>query len=67
MFLVTGGYYAGTLDSTEIFDPNFGSWSDGSALPNFFMSTLRAITIDNRVLLFGIYTYYKDTNTLLCF
>ena len=55
MFLVTGGYYGGYLDSTEIFDPNLGSWKAGSALPNRFVMTMRATTIDNRVLLFGIY------------
>ena len=56
MFLVTGGNdVAGdyNLDSTEIYDPDSGSWSAGAALPSP-MRGLRAASIDSRVLIFGI-------------
>ena len=59
MFLVTGGYFGGYLDSTEIFDPNLGSWSAGATLPS--PDSLRATNLDNRVLLFGIHLFiYKN-------
>ena len=55
MFLVTGGFFDGfhMTDSTEIFDPDHGSWSAGAALPSP-MYDLRAASIGNRVLVFGI-------------
>ena len=55
MFLVTGGTQTGTdyLDSTEIYDPDSGSWSAGAALPSP-MRDHRAASIDSRVLIFGI-------------
>ena len=52
MFIVSGGYGSGYLDSTEIFDQSLGSWRAGAALP-FPVYRLRATNIDNRVLLFG--------------
>ena len=55
MFLVTGGF-AGSdwwMDTTEIFDPDHESWRSGAALPSP-RTYLRATTIDNRVLVFGI-------------
>ncbi len=62
MFLVTGGYdYDGSddyLDSTEIYDPDSGSWRAGAALPSP-RSILRAISIDNRILIFGIDILFK--------
>ena len=59
MFLVSGGGLpdTGILDSTEIFDTDLGSWKAGAALPNI-KQHLRATTIDNRVLLFGITNIY---------
>ena len=55
MFLVSGGYGAGGsyLDSTEIYDPEVGSWRAGAALPSKRVD-LRAVNIDGRVLFFGI-------------
>ena len=53
MFFVTGGQTeSDLLDSTEIYDPDLGSWAPGAALSSP-MIHLRATTIDNRVLLFG--------------
>ena len=53
MLLVTGGWGPnGDIDSTEIFDPDLGSWSAGAALPP--RNAVIAATISNRVLLFGI-------------
>ena len=62
MFLVTGGYGVAdgdttedftTLDSTEIYDPDLGSWRGGAALPSK-RAGLMAANIDGRVLFFGI-------------
>ena len=56
MFLVSGGYTGmDYLTTTEIFDPSLGSWRDGALLP-FAITGLRAVNIDNRVLLTGIQT-----------
>ena len=48
------------LDSTEIFDPLLGSWAvsgkSGAKLPRP-MGGLVAEVIDDRILIFGIYTY----------
>ena len=56
MFLVTGGYeYNGGhyLDTTETYDPLLGSWAaSGAKLPRP-MSYLRAVNINDRVLIFG--------------
>ena len=54
MFLVTGGS-AGLdkLDSTEIYDPDLGSWRAGAALPSL-TERMQAASIGNRVLIFGI-------------
>ena len=50
VFLVTGGYF---LDSTEVYDPSVGSWVvAGAKLPRP-MARLKAINIDDRVLMFG--------------
>ena len=57
ILLVSGGTVAPTsnLDSTELFDANIGSWTiAGATLPNQ-MRFLSAATIDNRVLIFGIF------------
>ena len=54
MFMVTGGWSGSvTVDSTEIFDPNHGSWRTGAALPSP-RDVLRGANIANRVLIFGI-------------
>ncbi len=55
MFLVTGGTQTGSdyLDSTEIYDPDHGSWIAGAALPSP-MRDPQAASIGNRVLIFGI-------------
>ena len=55
MFLVTGGKGgSGFLDSTELYDPSVGSWVvAGAKLPRP-MTSVKAINIDDRVLIFGI-------------
>ena len=56
MFLVTGGNGVGDgdkIDSTEIYDPDLGSWRGGAALPSK-RDGLMAANIDGRVLFFGI-------------
>ena len=55
MLLVTGGYNGvAFLDSTEILTmEGAASWSAGAKLPGWNFG-LRAVTIDNRVLIFGI-------------
>lgn len=54
MFLVTGGWDgAEILDSTEMLDPSIGSWVNGAKLPQP-MSGLKAININDLVLIFGI-------------
>ena len=58
MFLVTGGWSrvgdtGDKIDSTEIYDPDFGRWTGGAALPSK-RGALGATNIDGRVLLFGI-------------
>ena len=57
MFLVSGGHRMigafSYTDSTEFFDPDLGFWSAGAALPSP-RQFLRATSIDNRILLFGI-------------
>ena len=57
MFLVTGGTN-GTdhIDSTEIFDPDLGSWRVGATLTSP-MRGMTAVNIDNRVLILGIYQH----------
>ena len=55
MFLVIGGVDENwnTLESTEVYDPSVGSWVvAGAKLPRP-MCCLRAINIDDRVLMFG--------------
>ena len=57
MFLVSGGWSisgSGFTDSTEIFDPDVGSWRFGTALPSP-MWDLKAASIENRILFFGRY------------
>ena len=52
---MTGGYDENYsfLDSTELYDPSVGSWVvAGAKLPRP-MFGLRAINIDDRVLMFG--------------
>ena len=54
MYLVTGGWSGSvTLDSTEIYDPDIGSWSARAALPSQTRH-LRAASIDSRILIIGI-------------
>ena len=54
MFLVTGGWDGSqALDSTETFDPLVGTWASGAKLPQPIYG-LQAVTIENRVLIFGI-------------
>ena len=55
VLLVTGGIEEGTgyLDSTEIYDPDHGSWRVGAALPGLLYAP-SAANIDDRVLIFGI-------------
>ena len=56
MFLVTGGltdFDSGILDSTEILDLKVGSWVTSSAKLPRPLSYLRAVNINDRVLIFG--------------
>ena len=56
MFLVTGGDDGSmsiTTDTTETFDPLVGSWvASGAKLPRPMLG-LRAVNIDDRLLIFG--------------
>ena len=61
ILLVTGGYGGGPLDSTEIFDPVLGSWSARAALPTP-MGHVKAASLDNRVLIVGMHTFYYKIN-----
>ena len=64
IFIVFGGsveldpndYYNDSTDTTEIFYPSVGSWKAGAALPSP-QEYLRAVNIDNKILIFGIYIY----------
>ena len=54
MFLVTGGKGgSGSLDSTEVYDPSVGSWVMTEAKLPRPRNGLRALNIDDRVLIFG--------------
>ena len=64
VFLVTGGYNGGRLDSTEVFDPSVGSWTAGARLPRP-MSRLRATYIEDQVLIFGEEHFIPDTNIII--
>ena len=61
MFLVSGGddgQYATAFDSTETFDPLVGTWAtSGAKLPRP-MAGARGIIINDRLLIFGIITYF---------
>ena len=51
--MVTGGHnYDFSLDSTELYDPSTGHWRMSGALPSAMIG-LRAITVNNRVLVYG--------------
>ena len=55
--MVTGGFNGATsLDSTETYDREIGSWAiSGAKLPQH-MDGLKAANINGRVLIFGNYT-----------
>ena len=54
MFLVTGGKGgSGSLDSTEVYDPSVGSWVVTEAKLPKPRNGLKALNIDDRVLIFG--------------
>ena len=56
ILLVTGGMISNqALDSTEIFDPVFGTWTAGAALPTP-RGYLKATNFDNRILIVGMHT-----------
>ena len=66
VLLVTGGYGSRyldydistpLLDSTEVYDPSVGSWVITGAKLLRPMSDLRAVNIDDRVLIFGRFYY----------
>ena len=50
--MVTGGYDYGEIDSTELYDPSTGHWRMSGPLP-YARWGLRAVTVDNRVLVTG--------------
>ena len=57
--MVTGGYGSDNLDTTETLDTGASSWvTSGSKLPRP-MQGLRAVNIDDRVLIFGNYTLFN--------
>ena len=47
-----GGRDGVDLDSTELYDPSTGHWRMSGALPSAMIG-LRAITVNNRVLVYG--------------
>ena len=58
---MTGGYDGYYLDSTELYDSSVGSWViAGAKLPRP-MSDLRAVNIDDRVLIFGKFSKMKNS------
>ena len=62
VLLVTGG--TGPLDSVELYDPRVGSWVVAKAklpLPGY---ALRAININNRVLIFGKFSLFRSVGSL---
>ena len=66
MFLVTGGWTGlYFLDSTEIYDPDHGSWRAGAALPSPLYG-LRAASIASRILIFGIEILFLKKFSLIC-
>ena len=62
--MVTGGFNDGSLDSTELYDPNTERWRMSVPLPSA-SDRLRASTVDNRVLLFGETTNNMNYLSLL--
>ena len=53
MFLVTGGHDESVrLDSTELYDPDVGSWVSGAKLQRP-LSALSAASIDARIIILG--------------
>ena len=54
VFLVTGGWDENfyNLDSTEVYNPNVGSWTVGTSLPKPLIQ-LSATNIEGRVFIFG--------------
>ena len=69
MFFVSGGYdheSGSQLDSTELFDPTLGSWTtSGAKLPQP-MSGLRAVNINDHVLIFGNDILIQDYCWTMC-
>ena len=56
--MVTGGYGSDNLDTTETLDTDASSWvTSASKLPRP-MQGLRAVNIEDRVLIFGNYTLF---------
>ena len=54
MFLVIGGYNPNIfVDSIELYDRSVGSWVVARAKLLRRMVSMRAVNIDNRVLIFG--------------
>ena len=51
--MVSGGYNGSTLDSSEVFSYRDKDWTEGGKLPDR-MYGVRAVTVNNRVLLFGM-------------
>ena len=61
---MTGGYDGyEDLDTTEVYDPNVGSWTAGAKLP-FKMKGMRATYIADQVLIFGEGHFIPDTNII---
>ena len=56
-----------TVDSTELFDSSVGSWVIAGAKMPIRLVSLRAINIDDRVLLFGrfLQSFYTYTSSYL--
>ena len=62
VLLVTGGYYGGSLQSTELLFPSATSWIYTAALPSP-RDALRGATLDNKVVVTGT---NSDTLIIKC-
>ena len=64
MYLVIGGLIDSVpnmLDTTETFDPMVGSWVTSDAKLPQPMQGMKAASINNRLLIFGIIDNHKST------
>ena len=55
--IIAGGYDGSTLDSSEVYSYRDNVWTEGGKMPDR-MYGVRAVTVNNRVLLFGMINLY---------